>query len=186
MDRTHSHTGRLLVALPALDDPNFFRTVVLVLDHDEDGAVGVVLNRPSEVELGEVLPEWALQVSGPPQLFEGGPVGTERAVGLAVLAGAESPDGFRPVAGALGVLDLDADSESLLGRLAGARVFAGYAGWSPGQLEAEIASGAWVVVDARPDDLLTEQPGGLWRSVLKRQPGRLAWLAGYPADPEMN
>jgi putative transcriptional regulator len=94
--------------------------------------------------------------------------------------------GFQPVAGTVGVLDLDADADGLLGRAAGARVFAGYAGWSPGQLEEELAEDAWIVVDATPGDAVTADPERLWADVLARQPGRVAWLARFPDDPSMN
>jgi putative transcriptional regulator len=181
-----SLTGRLLVAAPSLEDPNFRRSVVLLLDHDGDGAVGVVLNRPSGTDLAEVMPQWALQVSGPAELFVGGPVGEDRAVGLAVLGDGEQPDGFQPVSGRVGLLDLDTDADDILGRVVGARVFAGYAGWGSGQLEEELAEGAWFVLDALPGDAVTDDPGALWRMVLRRQPDRLAWLAHFPDDPSQN
>src|SRR6478609_6404999 len=148
--------GRLLVATPALGDPHFDRTVVLVLDHDENGALGVVINRPTPVLVDEVLPDWSPYVTGEAVLFAGGPVGTDSALALAQLEGGGGPEaptpGFRPLAGAIGLLDLDTPPEILAPGLVGLRVFAGYSGWSTGQLEAEIDADAWFVVAAVAGD----------------------------------
>ena len=181
-------TGQLLVASPALTDPHFERAVVLVLDHDDDGALGVVLDRPSELAVQEVLPGWADIVDPPPTLFAGGPVSTGSALGVAVLVPgtASAPLGWRRVFGDTGLLDLDTPLEVLADALAGLRIFAGYSGWSPGQLEAEVAEGAWFVVPAHPGDLLCAEPEQLWGRVLRRQGGRLALLATFPADPLQN
>jgi putative transcriptional regulator len=181
-------TGQLLVASPALTDPHFARAVVLVLDHDDDGALGVVLDRPSELAVREVLPGWADIVDPPPTLFAGGPVSTGSALGVAVLVPgtASAPLGWRRVFGDTGLLDLDTPLEVLADALAGLRIFAGYSGWSPGQLEAEVAEGAWFVVPAQPGDLLCAEPEQLWGRVLRRQGGRLALLATFPADPLQN
>ena len=181
-------TGQLLVASPALTDPHFARAVVLVLDHDDDGALGVVLDRPSELAVQEVLPGWADIVDPPPTLFAGGPVSTGSALGVAVLVPgtASAPLGWRRVFGDTGLLDLDTPLEVLADALAGLRIFAGYSGWSPGQLEAEVAEGAWFVVPAQPGDLLCAEPEQLWGQVLRRQGGRLALLATFPADPLQN
>jgi putative transcriptional regulator len=181
-------TGQLLVASPSLSDPNFARAVVLVLDHDDDGALGVVLDRPSDLVVEEVLPAWADVVDPPANLFAGGPVSTGSALGVAVLAPDTSaaPLGWRRVFGDTGLLDLDTPMEVLADAIAGLRIFAGYSGWSPGQLEAEVAEGAWFVVPAEPSDLLTANPQLLWGAVLRRQGGRLALLATFPADPMQN
>ena len=181
-------TGQLLVASPSLSDPNFARAVVLVLDHDDDGALGVVLDRPSDLVVEEVLPAWADVVDPPANLFAGGPVSTGSALGVAVLAPdtAAAPLGWRRVFGDTGLLDLDTPMEVLADAIAGLRIFAGYSGWSPGQLEAEVAEGAWFVVPAEPSDLLTANPQLLWGAVLRRQGGRLALLATFPADPMQN
>lgn len=183
-----SMTGRLLVATPALVDPQFQRAVVIVLDHDEAGTLGVVVNRPSEVEVGAVLPPWQPFVSAPGVLFQGGPVARNSAVGLARIAGDgdEEPLGWRQVAGPLGLVDLDAPPEVLAAEMGALRVFAGYAGWAAGQLEAEIAEGAWFVVDATPTDPFSADPAALWRRVLRRQPGELAFVSTYPDDPALN
>ena len=185
-----SLSGRLLVATPALVDPNFDRTVVLVLDHDHSGALGVVINRPTPVPVGDVLPDWSPYVTGEPVLYAGGPVGTDSALALAELATGtdllEPPPGFRPLAGLLGLVDLDAPPEILVDVLQGLRVFAGYAGWGSGQLEDEIADDAWFVVPSQPGDPFSAEAERLWRAVLRRQGGELAWVSTAPDDPSMN
>lgn len=180
--------GRLLVATPALLDPNFDHAVVLVLDVDRDGALGVVLNRPSPVGVSEVLPDWTEVVADPDVVFHGGPVSTDSALAVGRLPGRpdEDPVGFRRLFDTVGVIDLDAPTELMAPALAGMRVFAGYAGWGGGQLEGEVAEGSWYVLHAEPADLLGAAPAGLWRSVLRRQPGELAWLATRPHDPTRN
>jgi putative transcriptional regulator len=142
--------GRLLVATPNLGDPNFERTVVLVLEHGDEGALGVVLNRPSGLDLAEPLPEWARAAADPPVVFIGGPVAPSAAVCLARVtrAGGAGAVGWEPVLGPVGTLDLDSDPDEAIPSLQEIRVFAGYAGWGPGQLEGEIAAGGWFVVDA--------------------------------------
>jgi putative transcriptional regulator len=174
--------GRLLVATPGLLDQNFFRTVVLVVDHTDEGAAGVVLNRPTETELGGPLSGWKRLAADPPLVFMGGPVSPDGAVCLARSRGAP-PTGFQPVIDGLGVLDLSEEHTDGVDRL---RVFAGYAGWQAGQLERELAEGDWYVLDADPEDALTSEPGGLWRFVLRRQGGKLALVSNFPADPSMN
>ncbi|MFE5582961.1 YqgE/AlgH family protein [Kitasatospora sp. NPDC056531] len=184
-----SHTGRLLVATPMLTDPNFARAVVLLLDHDAEGALGVVLNRPTPVEVGSVLDGWGRLVGQPAVVFQGGPVALDSALGLAVAPGEPGtgdPLGWRRVHGAIGLVDLEAPPEVLAGELGSLRIFAGYAGWSPGQLEAELESGAWYLVDCEPGDISSPEPERLWRSVLRRQRGPLALLATYPDDPTLN
>lgn len=179
--------GMLLVATPALLDPNFTDTVVLMLDVDEHGALGVVLNRPSPVPVAAVLEDWDDQVAEPGVLFRGGPVSTEGALAVALVRSSdEAPVGFRAVAGALGVLDLDTPVELVDGTLLGMRIFAGYAGWGVGQLESEIDEGSWYVVSGQPPDVFRDDPGELWRDVLRRQPGQLAWHSTRPMDPELN
>ncbi|HKE71893.1 MAG TPA: YqgE/AlgH family protein [Nocardioidaceae bacterium] len=183
-----SYSGRLLVASPTLRDPNFARTVVLILDHDHTGTLGVVLNRPLEVEVRDVLPDWTGDVSAPSSLFGGGPVATDSALAIGVLTPSadEAPLGWRAMYGRVGLVDLDTPVEVLTGALTGLRIFAGYAGWSPGQLEDEIAEGSWLVVDGVDDDLTTEAPVGLWSQVLRRQPGNIRLLATCPEDPSQN
>jgi len=179
--------GRLLVAAPALREPTFHRTVILLLDHGPNGALGVVLNRPSTVEVGVVLPEWHAHVTEPPVLFLGGPVGQDTAMGIAVLAaGASGSPDVDAMIGPFGLVDLDAVPETVEARVRGVRVFAGYAGWSQDQLERELEERSWFVVDALPDDLLTREPGGMWRRVLRRQGGDLAIVSTLAEDASLN
>ncbi len=167
-------TGSLLVASPLLADPNFFRTVVLVLQHHDDGAVGVVLNRPSGSPVDAHLPAWAPLAADPRVVFVGGPV--EEAVAIALGDAGEE----MPVAG-LRIVDLESVQAGTW-----VRVFSGYAGWSPGQVEAELEEGSWMVVEARMEDARTPDPGALWHDVLRRQRGPLRLLATYPPDPALN
>jgi len=179
--------GMLIVATPALRDPNFAATVVLILDVDDSGALGVVLNRPSGLPVAEVLEPWRDVVAEPGVLFQGGPVGAEGALAVALLhAAAQVPVGFREVTGQLGLVDLDTPVELLQGSLAELRIFAGYAGWGVAQLDDEIDEGSWYVVPAHADDIFREDSTDLWRDVLRRQPGELAWLSTRPGDPGLN
>ncbi|GGM85451.1 UPF0301 protein [Thermopolyspora flexuosa] len=187
------YVGALLVATPLLDDPNFRRSVVLILEHDEDrGTLGVVLNRPSDISVTQVLPSWDSLVTGPSVLFQGGPVQTDSALALAAVPSGEEPLGWRrlhsptPAVARLGTVDLDAPPEILAGEITQMRIFAGYAGWSAGQLEAEIRQGAWYLVDAEPGDTFHSDPESLWRAVLRRQRNELAFVATFPDDPNMN
>ncbi len=177
---------QLLVATPRLRDPNFSRAVILVLNHDDDGALGVVINRPSVLPLAEVLPTWSDAVVGPRTIFAGGPVAQDSALAVAVALGRGPADGFHRVAGAYGLVDLDKEPGDVLPDLVGVRIFSGYAGWGAGQLEAEIEEGSWYVVGAAPGDLLSHDPENLWRQVLRRQPGELAYVATFPDEPSMN
>ncbi|MBA0049551.1 hypothetical protein E0L36_01080 [Streptomyces sp. AJS327] len=279
MTEESSLTGRLLVATPVLADPNFDRAVVLLLDHDEKGTLGVILNRPTPVDVGDILAPWAALAGAPGVVFQGGPVSLDAALGVAVvpsggaaepLAGTEplagetepvrrgrtdgpggapvtgaewpggrggaerpgeaagagtadaevapgaeeppdapgtpepsgapappgAPDGREPaldgplgwrrVYGAIGLVDLEAPPELLAAELGSLRIFAGYAGWGPGQLEKELSEGAWYVVDSEPGDVSSPAPEGLWRAVLRRQRGELAMVATYPDDPSLN
>lgn len=179
-------TGRLLVATPLIRDPNFERSVVLVLEHDsEEGAIGVVVNRPSDLEVEVALGDWRRVVSEPAVVFVGGPVSPEAAIALAEAPGADGT-WFSPVLGALGTLDLGVDPDEVAGIVTRARVFSGYAGWNVGQLEGEIAEGSWFVVDPSPDDALGSRWADLWHDVLRRQGGRISWFAHYPDDVAFN
>jgi putative transcriptional regulator len=180
------HTGQLLIATPRLLDPNFHRSVILLLDHDVEGALGVVINRPSDLPLRAVLPPWAEAVTEPQMLFAGGPVSPDSALGVGLAIGAGPADGFKRLVGDVGLVDLDAEPDEVLPDLVGVRVFSGYAGWGEGQLENEIEDGSWYVVNAVSTDLLHPDPAGLWRSILRRQPGELAYVANFPIDPTMN
>jgi putative transcriptional regulator len=184
---TEARAGMLLVATPALLDPNFADTVVLLLDVDEQGALGVVLNRPSAVPVDEVLEGWGEVVTEPEVLFQGGPVGLQGALAVATLARADDvPVGFRVVDGVLGLVDLDAPVELLRGGLHRLRIFAGYAGWGADQLRGEIEEGSWYVVPGEPSDVFRPDSAELWRDVLRRQPGEMAWNSTRPFDPDLN
>jgi len=180
--------GRLLVANPTLSDPNFDRTVVYVLAHEPEGALGLVLNRPSGMELEEPLPRWERLAAAPAVVFVGGPVSPSSAICLAqVPAGpADEVEGFARLTGTLGTVDLEHDPDDLEVEIDAVRVFAGHAGWAARQLDDEIRAGGWFVVPALPGDVMSADPAQLWKHVLRRQVGRMALVAGYPPDPELN
>ncbi len=193
-----SLAGDLLVAAPALVDPNFDRTVLLVLDHGPEGALGVILNRPTEVEVAEIIGSWASEArrTPPALVFSGGPVAPNAMIGIGRLAagpargaarGGEGPaaGGWRAALGA-DTVDLSLPPGSQDVAIDGARLFAGYAGWGPGQLEGELEAGGWIVLGAIPADIFCEDPGSLWSDVLRRQGGELSMLANYPPDPTLN
>ena len=182
-----SMTGQLLVATPVLKDPNFDRTVVLLVAHEAGGALGVVLNRATEVPVSDVLGDWGGLARDPAVLFEGGPVQPESAICLARLRSpARRLKGFHQVSGSIGTIDLSVDPERLRDSLVGIRVFAGYSGWSPGQLEEEISGGSWFVLDALPGDAFMDRPDDLWPMVLRRQGGMMAAVAHFPPDVSLN
>jgi putative transcriptional regulator len=178
--------GRLLVATPVLSEGIFDRSVVLVLEHDDEGALGVVLNKPSTTEVAGPLPDWARLAASPTVVFVGGPVTPEAAVCLARARGKNGAEGWTPLVGGVGSLDLSADADAVAPDIEELRVFSGYSGWSSGQLESEIEAGAWFVVDPVDDDILSGEPDSLWHRVLRRQRGRLALYAAFPADPTAN
>lgn len=180
------YAGRLLVATPLLGDPNFERTVVLILAHNDEGAYGVVLNRPSDTRVDAVAPEWGPVVTAPAVVFVGGPVAQGDVLGLARGSG-RVVGPIHPSLGDLGTIDLNqAPGVDEQPPCTGLRLFAGGAGWAPAQLEDEIREGAWWVLDAHHDDVLTGDPSTLWQRVLRRQRGELAWFAHHPLDPSAN
>lgn len=181
--------GSLLAAMPGLTDPTFAGSVVYVLDHSETGTLGVVLGSPSQVRIRDVLPGWGDLAVEPGVFHVGGPCETDTALCLARCAGpGPSPgSGLRPVADGVHLVDLDVDPAPLAGSVQALRVFAGYAGWSPGQLAGELGEGAWACLQGGPDDVFTDVPGAqLWRTVMGRQTGRFAVLRTAPADPAIN
>jgi putative transcriptional regulator len=181
--------GRLLVASPQLGDPNFERTVVLLLDHGPEGALGVVLNRPTGLPVDEILDAWRAEALAVPPgvVFRGGPVSPDAVIGLARTEG-EDVDGsqWRLVLDGVGTVDLAVAPAEQPVTVAGVRMFAGYAGWSPDQLEEELGEGAWIVVEALATDIFTAEAEALWHDVLQRQGGSLALLAAYPPHPSVN
>lgn len=188
---TSLHPGSLLVAVPGvLEDPNFRRTVVLLLEHGEHGALGVVLNRPTDTPLLDPFPAWHDLVTAPPVVFDGGPVSQQMVIALGRPRAGLEPDGWNRVlaiAGTtLGTVDLRHETHDLATDFEEVRVFAGYAGWAAGQLEDEVAAGAWFVVGAEAGDAFSPRPGELWQTILRRQRGVTAYYALYPADPSLN
>jgi putative transcriptional regulator len=183
--------GRLLVATPPLDDPNFDRSVVYMIEHHENGAVGVVLNRPGQAlahlraEHDDALSGW-IDLSSPPYLiFSGGPVATESLIALASGTG-RSENVWGVVTLTVGTVDLTWSPQEAAERIDYVRFFRGYSGWGPGQLESEIEAGAWMTFDADIADVFTITPSDLWRDVVRRQGGHLRWIADAPTDLSAN
>jgi putative transcriptional regulator len=179
--------GDILVASVLLSEGIFNATVILVLDSDADGALGVILNELSQTPLEAVLPDWAGSVSEPQLLFHGGPVSPNGAICLAsVMNAGEEPPGWRRLFETVGLLHLDTPIEIVSGAYRDLRIFAGYAGWSAGQLQSELAQGLWHVVSATYADVFSATPLELWRGVLRRQASELAFFATWTEDPELN
>jgi putative transcriptional regulator len=170
--------GRLLVAAPILHDPNFHRTVVFVAEHNDEGAMGLVLNRPTDTAVGEALPELAALTGEEEPVYVGGPVALESVLAVAELD--DPDDASELLVGAVGFVQ-EPDVPVQRGR-----IFVGYAGWTPGQLEAELEEESWLVLPAEADDLFSDDPDGLWSSVLRRQGGPYALLSLMPPDPSLN
>jgi putative transcriptional regulator len=180
--------GRLLLATPPLEDPNFDRAVIFVLEHHEDGAIGLVLNRPSDEALEAPLDRWIDLQTAPSSVFTGGPVETNAMIGMATtkVMVDEPIEHITPISGLIASTDLSADPAIIAAHIDTVRVFRGYAGWGSGQLNIEIDQGAWLVLDAEVEDVFSDRPEELWHTVLKRQPGRLSWLALAPDDLSLN
>lgn len=183
MEGMESLKGELLISNAGLFDPNFRRTVILIGEHNEDGALGVVLNRPTDLKVRDVVPSLATVVGNEATLFIGGPVMSNDVV---VLAEFDDPArAVLPVIGGIGFLtgELDELAFEEVGRV---RVFAGYSGWGPGQLEAEMEEGSWLIEPALPEDVFIEDPDELWTRVLHRKGGNYKLLATMPYDPQLN
>ncbi len=205
--------GHVLVAAPALTEETFARTVLYILEHDDGGTAAVILNRPSHTPVGQVLPDWHDAVSGPDVVFTGGPVQPDGALCLGLLSdvgraqltelteltGPEQPDdaagrrpgeqpglAVRPVVGAICTVDLDGPVDPVVAATTGLRIFAGHAGWSPGQLDGEIAAGAWFVLPGHALDVFAGTPELLRRDVLRRAPTPLRLHSTYPRDLSLN
>ncbi|MEE8337501.1 MAG: YqgE/AlgH family protein [Dehalococcoidia bacterium] len=203
---TGALTGKLLVATPLLTDPNFDRTVIFMCAHEDEGAFGVVINRPTESDVIDHVPDWHRLAASPAVIYAGGPVDLEGAIALgrvaedrAQLAGGEADgeagseggietlEGWTAVTSQLGFVDVSRSPEQFAAAgLEQMRLFSGHAGWGADQLAAEIEEEAWFVVDAEPGDPFTREPERLWSEVLRRQPGRLAIFADYPRDVSVN
>lgn len=178
--------GDVLISHVVLRDGVFDFTVVLILDSDESGTLGVVLNRVAEVALASVLPDWVVAVSEPKVLFDGGPVSPNGAICLASVAGDEEPPGWRRLFGRVGLLHLDTPVELVVGAFDALRIFAGYAGWAPGQLQVELARDAWFVAKARHSDIFGAEQEELWRRVLRRQVPEIAVYSTWTEEPDTN
>lgn len=178
-----SFSGKLLVSNPEMNDPNFYRTVVLLFEHGADGAFGTILNRPSRELAAEYLPEWSELLSDPALVYVGGPVNNDIAVGVAEFAEANDETGSSLFSG-VGLIDLTdpPDPESLPEQV---RVYAGYSGWEAGQLEVELAIDSWFIVEPIVDDVFGDT-SDLWARVLRRQPNRLSLYAQFPHDLSTN
>ncbi len=183
MERVDSLQGQLLVASPGLLDPNFFRTVVLVTEHNDEGAAGIVLNRPSEAAVAEVVPALEPLVEDGEQVWLGGPVQTEAV--LVVGEFVDPEDAAVPLFGGLGFPSLE-EPEEVVPATTRRRVFAGYAGWGAGQLESEIARDDWILEPAQNDDVFTAAPDDLWADVLRRKGGIYELVSRMPEDPSVN
>ena len=175
--------GRLLISSGGLFDPNFRHTVVLVLEHNTDGTLGVVLNRALDVTVEESVPALSDLVPAGELLFQGGPVQPASPVLLAEFTHPELVD--VPVFGSVGFL-VGEVSRDIKPSILRARVFAGYSGWAPGQLDAEMTADAWIIEPAREDDVFTDAPASLWRRVLERKGPEYRQLSRMPYDPSMN
>ena len=175
----------MLLASTDLLEPTFRRSVIYIVEHNDGGTLGVVLNRPSETAVYNVLPQWTDLVAKPKTMFVGGPVKRDAALCLGTLRIGVDPDGLpgmRHVAGRIVMVDLDTDPELIAESLEGVRVFAGYSGWTIGQLDGEIERDDWIVLSALPSDVLVEPRVDLWSQVLRRQPMPLPLLATHPID----
>ncbi|MDK9625138.1 YqgE/AlgH family protein [Propionibacterium freudenreichii] len=181
------HAGELLVSSEAAGGGFFDQAVIFLLDNDENGAIGVALNKPSTTPVAEVLPAWAGELNPPSVLFAGGPVAPNGAICLAkVMDSGEEPPGWRPVLGDVGLLHLGTPVEIAAGAYSDVRVFAGYSGWDPGQLSDELDRGVWLRAPARDEDVFGAQAEGLWRRVLRRVGGDAGLLSGYADKPALN
>ena len=181
-----STAGRMIVAEPMLGDPNFERTVVLMIDHTPEGALGLVLNRPTDLSVAGALPAWDHLATPPAVLHVGGPVEERSGWCLARLRSPVDRPGFVPLLGDLGLLDLELDPAEVAAAAFAVRLYAGYSGWGPGQLDVELAEEAWFVVDADPDDPFLPEGRSLWQRILARQGGQLGRISLFPPHPSLN
>jgi putative transcriptional regulator len=183
---TASTKGRVLVAVPLLDEPTFHRTVIYMLQHNEDGAFGLVINKPTNETHVRGLDPWMHHLSEPQVVFDGGPVSDDTLIALAALALPAGDEGFTQLDNGISTVDLSTLPDELAESLHHLRVFRGYSGWSPGQLDDELSEGAWLVLPYTPGDLFSHEPNELWRRVLRRAGGPKALLAEAPEQLEWN
>jgi putative transcriptional regulator len=179
-----STRGQLLIAGPNLQDPNFWRTVVLIVEHSDEGALGLVLNRPSESKVSDAVPQLAELVEDGADVLVGGPVAQSAVI---VLAEFDDPHTAAMIAfDNVGVLGGDTPHDEIGMGVRQARIFAGHSGWGPGQLDGELERGDWILEPARYSDAFAAEPGELWSDVLSRKGGSYALIARMPSDPSMN
>ncbi|MGV9709839.1 YqgE/AlgH family protein [Gordonia sp. NPDC003424] len=181
--------GTLLLASTNLLEPTFARTVIYIMEHNDGGSLGVVINRMSQTAVHNLLPQWTDIAASPRALFIGGPVKQDSALCLGVVKPGTDIDAFaalRPVDGRVVMVDLDGDAEELAEVLEGVRIFAGYAGWGIGQLEGELEEDSWMLASAMPRDLLAPPTADLWSAVLRRQPWPMPLLSTHPIDVSRN
>jgi putative transcriptional regulator len=181
MDSTR---GQLLVAGPTLADPNFWRTVVLIIEHNEEGALGLVLNRPSETTAGEAVPELEPVVELDEPLFVGGPVQPSSVIVLGQFE--DASDAALIAFEDVGVLGAGGETDQLGAGVRAGRAFVGHSGWGPGQLDSELERGDWILEPARREDAFSAEPRELWEEVLTRKGGSYALIARMPPDPSVN
>ena len=189
MDKRDPVAGSLLIAAPDMPDPNFQRAIIYVIEHDHSGSLGVVITRRSETEVETILPAWA-GLCAPPAVFHiGGPVKPDTGIALVVLASGVDGgknSGLQRIEGRVHVVDLDSDPDELRGNVDGMRVFVGYTGWAPGQLQGELDRGDWYVAPSLPSDLLAPARVDVWGAVLRRQEMPLPLYATYVNDGDVN
>ena len=189
MDKRDPVAGSLLIAAPDMPDPNFQRAIIYMIEHDHSGSLGVVITRPSETEVESILPAWA-EICAPPSVFHiGGPVKPDTGIALVVLGSGVDGDrfvGLQQIEGRVHVVDLDSDPDLLRDHVEGMRVFVGYTGWAPGQLQDELDRGDWYVAPSLPTDLLAPTHVDVWGEVLRRQDMPLPLYATYTGDGELN
>lgn len=189
LDKREPEAGSLLIAAPDMPDPSFRRAIVYIIEHDHTGSLGVVLTRSSETDVASILPAWAGLCASPEVFYIGGPVKPDTGIALAVLsAGVDGSDdsGLQRIEGRVHVVDLGGDPDQLLDRSDGMRVFVGYTGWSPGQLQDELDRGDWYVAPSLPSDLLAPARVDVWGTVLRRQDMPLPLYATYTGEGELN
>ncbi len=181
--------GNLLVATPRMTDPNFRRSVLLLIDHGETGSLGLIINRPTPISVIEVMPELSRVIVDPQVVFQGGPVQPEVVLAIGSIdlhQLGEIGESINLITDSIASYSLASDIQELSDRVSQLRIFSGYAGWHPGQLIDEIRAGAWFVVEGNDTDVLSENPQGMWSHVLRRQSSDLAMLANYPEELYLN
>ncbi len=176
--------GQLLIAGATLPDPNFARAVVLICQHSDEGALGLVLNRPGDLVVGDVAPELSDLTGGDAVIDSGGPVQPDALLLLGEFEDASYAG--MPVIGNVGLMGERREISELVDVTVRARAFAGYAGWGPGQLDAELERNDWFVAPAGVDDIFDPDPDELWRRVLERKGGHFRLVARMPIDPSVN